>query len=1136
EWGQQGFEVPTRTRAVVAADVVILLYYAAVAEPITTVAHLCAVVTGALLWRIAAGARRLESRLTNVLTSLCGQLLGYDPLPARAQNRAQMFRGGVTASASRYGTRRSHRFATVDEVDAAFSRRGTAPGVRGFCAACQCFVESTRPLPRVDRTTLDRDPPQCVVASSCTSFGHRTHLARPCGRQGLPGVRRNAEWRDTLGARFRPKKGERPRAGIDLGAEEQRFQFAVASPTIASAIDDDSSHDDSSQDEGGSDDMGPISDFEDETSQFVQTNPMMERIRSTLYQQLLQTRDRVRLELREQEEALKETKKAREDKGIELYGMQQQLSRLQSNLRAVDQRYEEASQERVEGRDRVAEAKRRCADKAREADELKKESARAREELDALLEKIRQARKYNDATKSELALTRTVANKTGEDFKARARGKTDQDAYIDGLNRQVTRLEDEIALAEAQLKAQKEQSVNADTMIRETSGALEKLAGEQRRLVQQWNSSVVALGRRDQALSVATKALRKVQDSIQDLDNENARLERDIGTLQESNEGMKVSSDRLDNEVVFTENNIARVQANLGSLSETFEMLQESLKNTNQEEKALASEVSKIESEISTVNHKCELLIRERHAIEEKISAMRHEQTSMSKVAQNLAREEKSVLAKIHDKEIEGATVLNEIARLDIDRLNTQAHNSQLEEKLGEELAALNDAEARIDEQEGEIRRCNDEIEKKTMRVAKLNREYNKMVAECDDEEPLGPLEATIKGLSKEIEEETNEIRNLQREWLLRQTELIKAIGKTNSVQEKDAESTGRLGIIRQKLLRLVQEIHTNESSLRSIEHKTRGLHTDITRLNDLIEQNSRRQAEYANKIAVNAMEFERELTELDQESARLESQIAEVQCNKKKMSHEIHDIEEQLKVWEKKIQVEKETQEELHTSKDAIDTKGMEKEIQRMKYRLESLVRTQEQLLRDVELAIHKREDIAVKYKNTKYSGKDSRQQNLTKGELAKKVGQANSKLRKLEDNIRVATRSVDIAREDLSEIQRVLKDAMTKFDSCSKQRQRLEREANESEFEKNRLRSMCDLHVELLKRYESLSKGDVPPVNVSARTEFEVDKKMIASKGKMDKISNIITGLALKFDQYEDIFDRMNLLATPDIISTES
>merc|ERR1719287_180233 len=120
---------------------------------------------------------------------------------------------------------------------------------------------------------------------------------------------------------------------------------------------------------------------------------------------------------------------------------------------------------------------------------------------------------------------------------------------------------------------------------------------------------------------------------------------------------------------------------------------------------------------------------------------MRQDQTSMSKIAQNLAKEEKSVLAQIHDEEIESATILNEIARLDIDRLNTQAHNSQLKDKLQEELVTLKEAEATIDKKEIEIRQCHNEIEKKTTRVAKLNRDYNKIVEERDGEEPLGPLE-----------------------------------------------------------------------------------------------------------------------------------------------------------------------------------------------------------------------------------------------------------------------------------------------------------------------------------------------------------------------------------------------------------
>lgn len=861
------------------------------------------------------------------------------------------------------------------------------------------------------------------------------------------------------------------------------------------------------------------------------TNPMMERVRSTLKEQLIQTRDRIKLELLEQEEALKKSKRAREDAGIELYGVQQQLSRLQSNLKAIDKRYDAAAEERLKGQQKLVEAKKIFEEKLRRSEELGKESAKRQDELDALLEKIRQAKSYNESMKSEVAVTRTVAKKTKDDLMVRAKDKLDQDTYIERLSAEVSRHEEEIALTEAHLKVQKKQSAEAEKMIRETVEGLDKLASEKKRLVQQWNSSVVALGQRDQALAAATKALKKVQDSTKDIEIENTRLLRDIDALQESNEGLKMSRDRLDNEIAFTESNISKVQSNLTALSEKFEILAETLKNSNQEEKDIDREISKIHSEISGLDHKCELLIRERHALEEKIATSRHEKTSMSKAAQNLVRKEKALIANIQGKEIESATILNEIARLDLDQQNAKAHNTQLQEKLKEETNAMELVEKKIESMEQEMARCNKEIDDKTNRLAKLNREYNRMIEACEDEEPLGPLEATIKSLSTEIEKETSEIHRLQKQWLASQTELIKTISKTNALQDKDSEETSRLSILRNKLRRLLQEIHTNESSLKSIENTSKGLHADITRLNDLIDQNNRQKAEIENSLAVKQMEHEREIAELEEKSQLLESQIADVKSDKSKLMEETQEVKDEIKMWEEKIQLEKDAKEALQTSEEAIDIKGMEKEIQKMKQRLETLNRTQEQLVRDMELAIHKREDIAVKYRNSKHSGgrlDATRKDCITKGELAKKIDAAKRHLEKLENATGETMNAIENARKELSGVRVMLSETEAKHDSIVKETNSLQQEISTKEFELNRLRSLCDLQDELLKRYEALNKGDIPSVQVSARMEFEVEKEAVAAKSTMEKVKKVISGLASKFNQYEEVFDRMNVLAS--------
>eukprot|EP00985_Skeletonema_marinoi_P030805 scaffold34008_cov135-Skeletonema_marinoi.AAC.3 len=688
------------------------------------------------------------------------------------------------------------------------------------------------------------------------------------------------------------------------------------------------------------------------------TGDPLERVRLTLREQLIQTRDRIKLELLEQEEALKKSKREREDADVKLDGMQRQLSRLQTNLQTMDQQYEEVFQKRVECQHDAVEIKQLYAKKVQKDADLSKEASIGQNELDSILLKIRQAKQYNDEMKSEVAATRTMAKKKKEDLKAQAKQKLSQDTYIDGLNTEVTRLEDDIALTEAQLRAQKEQSADANKMIRDTNSALANLAAEQKRLVQQWNSSVNALGRRDQALAAATKELKRVQDSIRDLEGENVRLQRDIQTQHESNEATKVSMNRLNDEIVATEQSIQNMDTNVEDLEGNFKSLQEKLKNTKQQEKELESAVTKLESEISTANKRCERLIRERHAIEEKISTTRHEQTSISKAARNLINEEKSLLAKIHDKELEIATILNDIARLDIEKLNTQSHNSQLQKRLEDELSALHSAEAKITIHEGEMKRCNNEIEKKTNRVALLNREYSRKLEACEEDEPLGPLESTIKSLSNEIELVNSEIQDLQQQLTTHQSKLVQQISNTTSIQEQDEESSKRLSILRQKLLRLAQEIHSNESSVKSFETSMRGLHTDITRLNDLIEQNNRLKYDHTSRIAVLQMESERELAELDEQSKKLEDQITKLTSIKKKMQDEISTIEEQIQDLTQKAQLEKETQNKLHTCKDAIDAKGMEKEIQRMKHRLEGLVRTQEKLLRQMELTIQKKFD----------------------------------------------------------------------------------------------------------------------------------------------------------------------------------
>lgn len=80
-------------------------------------------------------------------------------------------------------------------------------------------------------------------------------------------------------------------------------------------------------------------------------------------------------------------------------------------------------------------------------------------------------------------------------------------------------------------------------------------------------------------------------------------------------------------------------------------------------------------------------------------------------------------------------TVQNEVAKLTVDVLNTDAHNVQLSDTLALLDEELKEKENVVEKYQIEIKRRNDEIEKKTRGVDALNRRMDKMLGEMESED-----------------------------------------------------------------------------------------------------------------------------------------------------------------------------------------------------------------------------------------------------------------------------------------------------------------------------------------------------------------------------------------------------------------
>ncbi|CAM9144616.1 unnamed protein product, partial [Hapterophycus canaliculatus] len=447
-------------------------------------------------------------------------------------------------------------------------------------------------------------------------------------------------------------------------------------------------------------------------------HPMMDRVQEALYNQLLQTYERVSEELRDKDTDVKKLRKRREFVGVELYGMQQQLAKLQVTLEQTHADFNGLGEGRARAELESDAAKRRYSELKGVGDALSKRLLKNETELNSLQETLRQVELYNEEMKDEILVTRRATYKAEEAVSGLEKDKGRQDLFIDRLMEQagwsrLHRLMWQIAVAEAQIGMSTDQTGEADVMLRETAHEMSLIAFEKKQLLQQWKGALIGLARRDEALTAASNALKEAQSAAREYDIEIEGLKRETLKAQEEHEGLVAVRDRLESGRVFVEEQLAKTKAERDSLAERYAMLQRSLAQSEEDEEKLDAVGVQLRSQVDLLSHQAQALTRERQKLEAEAAKRKSHQSTMSKAVKNLVRQARGVVEQVHEVEMDEANLQNEEARVRVDSLNTEAHNLQLRETLRRSEEELNTKDRLIEKYQTEIRQRGDEIEKK---------------------------------------------------------------------------------------------------------------------------------------------------------------------------------------------------------------------------------------------------------------------------------------------------------------------------------------------------------------------------------------------------------------------------------------
>lgn len=283
----------------------------------------------------------------------------------------------------------------------------------------------------------------------------------------------------------------------------------------------------------------------------------------------------------------------------------------------------------------------------------------------------------------------------------------------------------------------------------------------------------------------------------------------------------------------------------------------------------------------------------------------------------------------------------------------------------------------------------------------------------------------------------------------------------------------------------------------------------DMSKLNSLISLNHDEETQLQNANYVFEMAAIEELKDVERESIGLQASINETTLVKANLVDEIVETERQALLWEKKIQLEKETREALDPSIGQQETQNMEKEIHRMELRHETLLREQERLSLEMEKAILKRSTIASRFNQKNkvdLSATKSKpnQSEFTESAIKKKIASLKKDGRRLAEESMRYDAAVAAKRNELEEMTMELDSLAHDFSAREEMNARIQSQINDSMYQKQLNQERMAYRQKYLKRIKEVLASGIDTSQI-----LSVERKMLSANQALDNVRDIIADL---------------------------
>ncbi|NWV42285.1 CCD40 protein, partial [Grantiella picta] len=738
-------------------------------------------------------------------------------------------------------------------------------------------------------------------------------------------------------------------------------------------------------------------------------HPLMTRFQAALKNYLTKQIEQVNLDLRELRAAMKTSKEKREELGVVLYGAQQQLGQLEAELEKCHERCSQAAAARQQLEEELEGLRNAHKEICHNTDDERKKVSAMQTQIENLALELFYVQNMDQDTHHRLLLMKQSAKRAEAERIQAEVEKKKQDLLLDQLTRKVYELQEQIALFEAQLVAQAEDTKVTRQAVSEAGLEVQAINMEKKRLMEHWNSSLAGMKQRDEAYIVTQELLSNYKRDLKSLEGDIHGCGKSIRKEEEKNENLVALLNRSQNDASVTRKLIAKclleqeaLEVETSTYTRVLHETEQALSRTKMDQAAHVNELLSIRKGIEKGTYAKEQL-------ESEIMAKLQDQMISSKAAKHFSQLAEKLRNRKSNLELHFYKVENDVAQIILNATNISCRLTVHQKALSEVDKEIKNVNELIACQENEIAKSRLQAEKKGGIICLYNKKLEMLLSQQGGKE-LGPLEIEINQLNKEIEECSSEVMTLQKSWLSEQKELVKL------TREREEQITSvdtlqkQIIIMQQRKVRMENEIQQEIKEQKDVERHMKNMSNDLIKLNVLIKKNNSSVEDLQNGKIVTENEFLQSLKEAEKESVEMQERHSQLIEEKERLLKSLVEAEHQILLWEKKIQLAKEMREATDSLVEHGEIYDMKTEIRRMQVRYGQLLKQQEMLIRAMEACVSQRETIM----NRAEAQTKADKKHITKSDSQSRKQELQRKLRETQENICECNQTIDDLEDD--------------------------------------------------------------------------------------------------------------------------